>query len=315
MKALLIGDCHLADRPPSVRTETYAQDILDKMAWCVDYANEHTDVMVLLGDVFHLKSPSRNSHALVQATATVLEKFKGRVLIVPGNHDLSQDRLESLSSQPLGTLALSPNVSLIDGYDVDTGIYGIPYLDDREKFIEAIAQADIYGFESGSKVTLIATHASIFPPGENPPYAHMNADQVAGYEGTIPIAYGHIHDPHGFYQANGVWFCNNGAISRGSLHEETLKRSPKVTVFDSTNDYDCPFTSVDVPHKPAEEVFRLESVVSQKAAEGRLDDFLESVGGVSLTTLSVGEIVAHARTTNLPEAAIQELEEIFEQVQ
>lgn len=47
------------------------------------------------------------------------------------------------------------------------------------------------------------------------------------------VYYGHIHENHGAYRSAGMWFCNQGAISRGSLHESTLKRAPGVTLYDS----------------------------------------------------------------------------------
>jgi 3',5'-cyclic AMP phosphodiesterase CpdA len=317
VKALLVGDIHLSDRPPSVRTETYAEDILDKLRWIVGYASQHAQVLVLLGDVFHLKTPSKTSHRLVQRTAEVLEGFRpvdyslgqgpGRVLIVPGNHDMSQDRIESLPSQPLGTLALSRNVELLDGLDTSTGIYGIPYQSDwttLPDWLEDAWQAD-----------LIVTHAPIFPPGETPPYEFISArdwaDQMLAH-GPTAVAYGHIHDPHGFYHSNGVWFCNNGAISRGSLHEQTVKRHPKVTLFDDEVE-GCPFTSVDVPHKPAEAVFRLAEHHAQIERADRLDTFLADLGSVSLTALSLEEILHHAEETDLSAEAKAELRAIVEE--
>jgi hypothetical protein len=332
VRALIVGDVHLSDRPPSVRTDTYADDILDKLRWCVNYANEHADVMLFLGDLWHIKAPSRTSHRLVMRTAEVLEEFRnGRVLIVPGNHDMSQDRLESLESQPLGTLCLSPNIDLLIGYDRSTGIFGLPYLQDWgpsfERWMQRFGRSlpGLVGFgdpeyeddpknEFAPASVLLATHAPIFPPGMTPPYDHIPAEEWASWmRWPVPVVYGHIHEQHGFYQVGEQWFCNNGAISRGSLHEETLAREPKVTLFGSEAT-GCPFTSVDVPHKPASEVFRLAEVVEKKGAETRLEGFLDSIGDVALTSISVEEIVAHARTTDLPAAAITELEDIISQV-
>lgn len=309
VKALLIGDVHLSDSPPSVRTETYTQDILDKLEFCVNYANEHTDVIVQLGDMFHVKAASKNSHALVQATAAVLSKFNGRVLIVPGNHDLSQDRLESLSKQPLGTLALTPNVELIDGFDEETGIYGIPYLDNIDEMRGRIR----IGVPPWHDTKLFVTHASIFPPGKNPPYDHITADHLE--TDGIPLAWGHIHDPVPFFQAGEfkAWFCNNGAISRGSLHTETVKRKPKVTLFDSEV-LGCPFTSVDVPHKPAEEVFRLVAHAEKVESEERLNEFLGSIQETNLTSLSMEDVLSSPSLSDLSDQAKAELAEIIELV-
>jgi hypothetical protein len=62
---------HLSDHPPSLRTEAYPAQILDKLDFCVGYGNHHADLLVLLGDVFHIKTPSRTAHRLVQAAAEV----------------------------------------------------------------------------------------------------------------------------------------------------------------------------------------------------------------------------------------------------
>lgn len=308
MRALLVGDVHLSDRPPSSRTDTYTQDILDKLSWIVDYANQNADYMVLLGDVFHLKTPSRTSHALVQKTADILSQFKSRVLIVPGNHDLSQDRLDSIPSQPLGTLALTHGIDLIDGYDDETRIVGIPYLNDQEVFHSYLEGLEAEPIDPPP--VLIVTHASIFPPEDHPPYEHMNADEIE--TGGVPLAYGHIHIPHGFYLVNDSWFCNNGAISRGSLHEETLHRQLAVTLFD-TESAGCPFTSIPIPFKPPEQVFRLVEHHAKEAKAAKLDEFIQSIDQISLTSLSLEEVMAHAEASLTPDAR-HELRTIMESV-
>lgn len=232
-RLLILGDVHLSDRAPSSRTETYCQDILDKVRWCCDYAGqERLDGILALGDVFHVKAASRTSHWLVQETAEAFHRFPGETWIVPGNHDLSQDRLDSLSSQPLGSLALAPRIHLLDGYLEAWGIYGIPYLDSFDEFADRLARRP-----AGTRA--IATHASIFPPGDHPPYDHIPAEEIAErLEPGMAVLYGHIHSPHGAYRVGGVWFSNFGAISRGSLHEETLRRIPRVAIWDSTRSID-----------------------------------------------------------------------------
>lgn len=309
MRLLLIGDVHLSDTPPSVRTETYADDILNKLDWCVDYANSnYVDGIVQLGDMFHIKTPSRTSHHLVQRTAKVFERALCPVFIVPGNHDLRNNRIGSIPSQPLGTLALSPNVHLIDGWvQTETvSIYGIPYTEDRQVFETGLGEA------VAVDALLITTHASIFPPGFHPPYPYWSADSLGTH--GIPLAYGHIHEPHGFYMANGAWFCNNGAISRGSLHQETLNRKLKVTLFDSSTP-GKPFIDIPIPFRPAEEVFKLTEHQVKQDKSARLDDFLNSVQGVSLSALSVEEVVNHVETSDLLDStAVQEMKEIIETV-
>jgi DNA repair exonuclease SbcCD nuclease subunit len=307
VKLLLIGDVHLSDTPPSVRTDSYAQDIIDKLSWIIDFANVHVvDAVVQLGDMFHIKTPSRTSHGLVQMTAEVFSHSFAPVFVVPGNHDMRHDRYESLSSQPLGTLALSPNISLLDGWDKEHGIFGIPYTEDFQQFQTEVNTA------AAREAGIIAAHAAIFPSDVHPPYSHWNADQIDTH--CIPLAYGHIHEPHGSYQVNGSWFCNNGAISRGSLHQETVNRALSVTIFDTEKAED-PFSRLPIPYRPAEEVFKLDVHQEKQERIAKLDDFLHEVQGVSLTAVSVEEVVNHVETSNLLDApAVHEMKEIIESV-
>ena len=72
--------------------------------------------------------------------------------------------------------------------------------------------------------------------------------------GAGSVFYGHVHEPHGVYEAGGVTFCNNGALSRGSLHEYNLTRQVGCTLWDSETGE---FEFVPLDAKPASEVFRL----------------------------------------------------------
>lgn len=304
MRALILGDLHLSDRPPSLRTETYAQDVLTKVEWVSKAAARlHCDVLIQAGDVFHIKSPSRTSHWLVQQAADALRAGGLPVLIVPGNHDMQHDRLDSLERQPLGALAKMRGIDLLVGRHPDLPVTGIPFLQfwtDLSTWLKAYDRS-----------TLLVTHAPIMPPGTTVPYDVIPAEDWADMMGEGAVAYGHIHDNHGTYSVGDVLFSNQGALSRGSLHEATLKREPAVAVWDAS---DRTFTRVEVPHKSAVEVFRL----SEKAVEDertlRLDDFLESVESTSLKHLTVEEVLARLEMMSVPDETLKEVREIIEDV-
>ena len=90
MKVLIINDPHLADRPPSMRVEGYADHILDKLKFTTTIPS---DIVIFSGDVFNLKAPTRTSHALVQRMCDIIRAYNRPVYIVPGNHDMQHDRL------------------------------------------------------------------------------------------------------------------------------------------------------------------------------------------------------------------------------
>lgn len=309
MRAVCVGDIHLADRPPSVRTDSYADDILAKMQFAGQQAkNCKCDVIVYVGDIFHLKAPSRTSHGLVQRVIDTMQEPGIPVRIVPGNHDLMHDRLESIPTQPLGTLAKAPGIELlIDADEEFPWLFGIPYLQDWSDSLHLHMAR-----WQDSDGQLMVAHAPIFPPRQEPLYDFISAaDWARWMDAPGFVHYGHIHDQHGFYHVDECTFANNGALSRGSLHEESLNRKPKITLWDDTTG----FSSIEVPCKPASEVFRLEEKQVADDQKVKLDEFLGAVGETKLVGLSLEEVLAKAKTMDLKPRTFQIIEESINHVQ
>lgn len=315
-KYIIVGDIHLADRAPSARISTYRDDIMNKLRWTVDYSNtQDIDALVLLGDVFHIKRPDRNSHSLVTETAAVLGNSKAPVVVIPGNHDVQYDDMNTIPSQPLGTLALHPNIELLIGPHSELPLYSVPYFDPTAENYRY--WVDRYHSDGGpDRYPFIGTHQAIFPEKEEPIYDFISAESWAESFQSSWVAYGHIHSrmkAGAFYSAGVSLFCNNGAISRGSLHEETIHRELAITSFDS--DKDTPFTSIPIPYRPASEVFNLEVVEVLKNRQTTVDTFLESLGSSDLQYLTIEGILDNARqTSTLPKEAVVELEDIIQNI-
>lgn len=321
MKFALVGDVHLADKAPSLRTETYAQDILAKLQHIVDTAKaEGCAAIVQNGDMFHIKSPVRTSHQLVQSTAEVLTSAGLPVIIVPGNHDVSNDRMESLRKQPLGTLAKATGIELLMGPHKEFPLFGIPYLHDWGLLLPRHMDryrkwADANRADSDDFWPLLVTHAPIFPPGEDPPYEYISGEDWATMMENGDCSYGHIHDPHGAYKpAPGfnVTLSNFGAISRGSLHEATLKRKPAFAIWDGTPGG---FTRHEIPHRPVEAVFRMEEKEDVDEKQERAAKFLDAVGSTTLERLSLEQVAHRAHEAQIRPATRQLVLKLLEDAQ
>jgi DNA repair exonuclease SbcCD nuclease subunit len=304
-KFLCLADVHATRRPPSSCTDAYWPDVLGLLRQTVDFARL-TDVSaaVWAGDVFHHKAPSRTDHGVMMDLIRVIRSHPCPVLITPGNHDMQHDRADSIdATQPLGVLYLKGALRL-EGWcgpdeDDPNVLYGVPWLQDWTR--EAVAAAledyrrDSYG------CSLVVTHAPIYPPGSEP--RHKDAEftpagwwaDAMGHEGYV--FYGHIHEPHGVWRHEGVTFCNNGALSRGSLTEESVARQVGCTTWD---DMTGEFEFVPLEPLPAAEVFRLREREQVVTAQAKLDDFLADVGTVTLDVLSVERVMAHIETLTPP---------------
>lgn len=308
---------------PSSCTPNYTNDLFELLFQVIEKSSElGCSAIIQLGDLFHIKAPSRNSHFLVQRVMNWARSTSCPIFVVPGNHDLSNDRLESLSEgQPLGVLYSSGVVKpgwerlmMPDGQILP--VYGIPWQmhwDAEQSVSDAAVKKSLEKFEPKDTPQLIVTHAPFFPPGSNPAYEHYSVEKFSRYvnpsgKSNVQVAYGHIHDRHGEYVVNGVRFANYGALSRGSLTESNLTRQVGFTIWDSITGR---FEFIALQAKPAEQVFRIQEVTETKQKQLKLDEFLQSVGQSSIEITSIESVMAKVKTLKLGKAIEQVIEELL----
>lgn len=281
--------------------------------------------IVQLGDFFHIKSPSRNSHEIVIQAAKWAREAPCPVFIVPGNHDLSNDRLESLDEgQPLGVLYATGAVGKADRYfGSDLGItqvYGVPwqqFWDAEQSVADNAVKSALSSFEPKDTPQLIVTHAPFFPEGINPAYEHYSTTKFSRLvnpsgKSNIQVCYGHIHDWHGEYVIGGVRYANYGALSRGSLTESNLSRPIGVTSWDSVTGT---FEFIELSARPATEVFRVREIEEVRSAQVKLDEFLQSVGQSTIEYTSIESVMTKIRDLRLGKEFENIVEELLTSVE
>ena len=308
-KIWCVGDVHLADKPPVNTTEAYTDDIIAMLTWIVEEANRRTiDAVVLAGDIFDKKAPSKNSHALVLKMLSVVALARDLdvdLQIVCGNHDLTNDRYDLLyETQPLGVLFAAGAKELRGWHDGGLPLYGIPWQQDWDATLEQ-AFKPVKDTEA-----LVVTHASIFPPGQEPPYDHLDLDRLATAAGALSVYHGHIHDFHGAYRVGETAIANMGALARGSLTESHVTRKIQIAEWDAEAQE---FEAIDVPHKPASEVLKIEEGTARKQARRDAEDFLSALGSRTLAVSSTEAIIAEIKATDVADevkdVAITHIEE------
>jgi predicted phosphodiesterase len=313
---LCVNDIHASRRPPSSCTDTYWPDLLDLLYQTAEVARERgVSAVVWAGDVFHHKAPSRTDHGLVQDLIEVARDYPCPLFVVPGNHDIQHDRLDSIyATQPLGVL-FKAGVRCLEGWDgpdedSQLDLYGVPWQQEwSEQCVhEALAdwRRETYG------CSLVVTHAPIYPPAREPRYPGAEFTPASWWAGAMGgegyLLYGHIHEPHDVWRHEGVTFCNYGALSRGSLDEYNLHRQVGVTIWDSGTSR---FEFVPLKAKPAEQVFRLRQREEVVTAQRSLDAFLAGVREVTFGVLSVESVIGHVRALDIDPAVKARAEELL----
>jgi len=242
----LLSDVHATGHPPANCADTYLPDLLDLLSQALAvFARREVAAGVVAGDLLHHKAPSRTDHALVGTLGEMFLAQPYPVWVVPGNHDMQHERLASVGkTQPLGVLFRHRTAHCLDGWmGSEHPVFGVPW--QQRWSAEGISEAlrpwrEHTPFEATSEHYLVVTHAPIYPPSSEPRYggaeltpADWWVSAAGGSPGVHSVFYGHIHEHHGAWTRRGVTFCNNGALSRGSLGEDNLTRQVGVTLWDS----------------------------------------------------------------------------------
>lgn len=295
---VLFNDLHLSDRAPNNCTDSYNDDLFDLLEQVAGIAAERDAAAIILaGDVFHIKTPSRTSHATVLRLIEWARYALVPVWAVPGNHDLLHDRFDSLAGQPLGVCFASDAIQLLDGWipdDNNQAVYGVPWLMsfDDVTVSQALKEYRDRITRAGSPPhTLVVAHAPLYPPGHELPYEFYPVANWAGsMNHTGTVHYGHVHEPHGIYTYNDVTFSNPGALSRGSLTEANLTRVPTIALWDSETGRT---EHLPLKAKPADQVFLLAKANAVKKHNLDLSTFLKSVAATQLDITSTDTVINH----------------------
>jgi DNA repair exonuclease SbcCD nuclease subunit len=270
--------------------------------------------------VFHHKVPGRTSHSTVMRLINWASTAYAPVYAVPGNHDLSHDRIGSLhENQPLGVVFASGAIKMLDGWmDGEDLVYGVPWLMtfDDTNVMEALAEYRDYFMQASPTGplpnALVVTHAPLYPPGQELKFEfYPAADWATAMNGHGTVHYGHVHEPHGIYQAGAVTFSNCGALSRGSLHEHNLARTPSVAIWNSDTGK---IRHCELDAKPASEVFRLTEANQAKAEALNLKSFLDSVAATRLDVTSIEGVLDHVRRTQQDAALVAVIAKLLTEV-
>jgi DNA repair exonuclease SbcCD nuclease subunit len=256
---LIIGDPHLESRQPGFRKDDYPNVILDKLAWCLDYAAVNRLLPAILGDLFD--KPRDNANWML---VRLLDLLRGETLALYGNHDCAEPTLSDHDS--LSLLIKAGRLRLLSSEDVWRGTLGgrnvvVGGSSYREKIPR---QFDTAAAVESAPLIIWLTHHDILIPG----YDEGRIKPFA-IEGVEMLINGHIHRRLEEIRAGSTRWLTPGNISRRSRNDATRKHVPSALRIDVRPDnYELRY--VEIPHRPFDEVFHeavLDPVVdSQQSA-------------------------------------------------
>lgn len=301
-------DPHFSDVPPHSRTDDWNLTLLGKFEQMRQVAQKlHAQACLIGGDVFHIKSPSRNSHEMVRKVADLFTTFPCPMYCVPGNHDCVYGDYAHLGQQPLGVLYSTGVFKRL--YDEHEATFGGPaprvgcapgtgFGDVIEELVPSeelpkIPKVRIVGIPFHGNEYDMERFRSIKKGDED--YlivcAHVLASEKGGsmfenedivkYQDLVDLdpdlwCFGHWHEDQGIKTIGGKTFVNIGSMSRGSLSQDNLTRKPSIALIQA-DEKGIRATQVYLKVSPAKEVFDFHRREEEVKRESVMATFVDAI--------------------------------------
>lgn len=270
-KAITFTDIHLADKNPASRIDNYCEAILNKLEQARDICiAKKADVALCGGDIFHIKTPTKNSHFLVSRTIDIFKSFPCPVYSIYGNHDLRQDNISTLPKQPFYTLVKSGALTYLHDTKFDNGnirIFGMDYCSfpKEEEFSKV---------NTGEKIQICVAHVNA-----SSQFSDLFGEKVYRYqdlkeESPDIFVFGHYHPDQGIEIHNNKHFINVGSLSRGSLKKDELSRIPNLGYIEINDNYEITCSKIPLKVSKPEDIFDLEMKSKEEKEQEEIEKFI-----------------------------------------
>ena len=111
---IFIGDTHLKATSPVSRTDDYPSAILNKLEWIASISTAYnTKTLIILGDVFDTPATTLPYLSTVINTLKAIKNTGIEIYTLVGNHDIKNNRMDSLPSTALGILVATECLRLL----------------------------------------------------------------------------------------------------------------------------------------------------------------------------------------------------------
>lgn len=274
-------DVHGADESPSSRTDNWAETILSKLEQVGEIARSvNADAVIDGGDLFHFKSPGRNSHWLISRISEVHAKYPCPTYGCIGNHDVKYGDYSFLAESPLGVLfetgvfrrLYDQHEAIFEKDGTKVRVVGVPYHGTKydKNRLTSIQRKD-------EKHLVAVAHLLASPSGG----AMFEGEDIVSYKDLGPLdpdlwCFGHWHKDQGVQEVEGKTIINIGSLSRGALSLDEITREPGVAIMRFEGDK----RSVEVHRlkiEPADKVFDFERRVRAESREMSMGAFVDSL--------------------------------------
>ena len=235
---IFVGDLHLKGSSPISRVDDYPTVILNKLESLISTAKSFScDKIMLLGDVFDSHITTLPYLAKVINTFRKISDAGIDVYTIVGNHDIKNNRMDSLDSSALGILIstgylkLAPRNLTIDDTSFNCFHYPEELTNNNESCYSVCVAHRYYEFGLS--------------------WDSLTSEDLKSLNYDAMIL-GHYHVPCDTLSIEDTLLYRPGSLSRSTSEPYNKLRTPRVLVFNCLNHKTV---YVDIPCERADKIF------------------------------------------------------------
>jgi DNA repair exonuclease SbcCD nuclease subunit len=274
----IVPDLHARLMTPSSRKDSYFAAFMQKL----EFILSNCDVMIQLGDWF---DKAHTEDVVKNMILDCINAHNVPIYIVPGNHDIDKDTMETLPKTSLGNLIKHKAVTLLTPdkvWNISGLKVGVLDYDIKEAKKQSFEDIDIvvghhfYNWERDLEFSLVEEDIPKF--------------------NTKHLFLGHDHEPHPIEQVGNTQIHRLGSVMRTELKEYTKDHMPKFCAIDVNSSGEIENIEY-VPiscAKKFEDAFRYEEKKTFKRCTKLISDikgFLESIDIQPSAKRTLGQIL------------------------
>lgn len=220
-KGLFLSCPHYTEQSPIMRKDGYGDQILDKLRFALEYAENDDRHVFCAGDLFHRKSGTsiREINKMIE-----LLKQYDPMYVTLGNHDI-QAFSQIIETQPIGVLIKAGVVTPIGDRAIefdDIVLTGSDYHAHYEESEPWSRKAD-----SNCDTHIHITHALI--TDTSLPFECIDVQTVAETMSADILVNGHYHK---YWEDPEAGIYNVGSIARVAMDKNSINKTPVALLID-----------------------------------------------------------------------------------
>ena len=260
MKALNTGDLHLTNRCPINRIDNYEEEVLRKFHWILTTAYSNNCKTILQPGDFS-DAPNLSYDFFIKI-CSLINHSNITIVTVPGQHDFryrnaNNTFLRALEEACPSLIVLwKPQYIEIEGVHIYGSGWGeqIPEIQDLTKY------------------NILITHRMVVDEKLWDNQENFNYANVLLRSNKFDLIVSGDNHKSFIVKMNSKFLVNLGSMMRNTISQ--IEHKPKIVILDTDSKH---ITEMEIPIKPAEEVFQMQRIEIEKERNERLEAFVSGL--------------------------------------